>query len=590
MFSKLFTHNSKAVLTVRLSKYEFLKQRVTYLGFNISVDGIEPGERKLRAIEDFRRPCNVHEVRRFLGLAGFFRRLVEKFAWRAAPLYELLKAGKSFGWNENVEASFNDLKEALTSRPILRLFDPKSYTALHTNASSQGLVAMLMQRDNNGRMHLVYAISRRTTEPERSYHSSKLELMAIVWRPININFVIVTDCQALVYLNAQKTRNPQICRWYNALSEFNFEIEHRSGVKMQHVDALSRAPTEDACCSETLDDQAWIFTLLNKEDEVLMYQSQDDELKLKIKVLRDKNPNEYSSYERGLVNDYKLIDGILFKDEQGKLKYVIPKALRKAMAVRFHDSQGHFGLDRILAKINRYYYFPRRRRYVKQHIGACLHCLMAKTQTGKQPGELHPIPPGTRPFAAVHLDHLGPFVTSSKGNEYILVIVDNLTKYLRLEALRSTNADNVVRRMENFVLEFGAPERFITDRGTCFTSAKFGEFCQKHGIDHSLNSPRHAQANGQVERANPTLIPTIMATLDGTKDDKDCDRKLLAVAGDLNNSINKTTGQAPFEQLYGYSPRINEGPIRRLTIEEEQRRYERPEILRETAIEKIKEG
>ena len=108
----------KAGLTVRLSKCEFLKQRVTYLGFNISVDGIEPGERKLRAIEDFRRPCNVHEVRRFLGLAGFFRRFVEKFAWRAAPLYELLKAGKSFEWNENVEASFNDLKGDLKTIEI----------------------------------------------------------------------------------------------------------------------------------------------------------------------------------------------------------------------------------------------------------------------------------------------------------------------------------------------------------------------------------------------------------------------------------------------------------------------------------------
>lgn len=140
--------------------------------------------------------------------------------------------------------------------------------------------------------------------------------MAIVWATnrlrfllINVSFGIVTDCQALVFPNALKSRDSQICRCDNALSEFNFDIEHPKVVKMQHVDALSRALTEEACCPETLDDRTCVSTLANEEDEVLMYQSQSDELKLKIDVLGSKDVNEYSSYEKGLVNDYRLIDG-----------------------------------------------------------------------------------------------------------------------------------------------------------------------------------------------------------------------------------------------------------------------------------------
>lgn len=96
------------------------------------------------------------------------------------------------------EKAFKDLKQALISHPILQLFDPKT-TQLHTDASSLSLAAILVQEGKDGQYHLVYAISRRTTEPEKAYHSSKLELLAIIWAVqrlrfllINIHFTIVT--------------------------------------------------------------------------------------------------------------------------------------------------------------------------------------------------------------------------------------------------------------------------------------------------------------------------------------------------------------------------------------------------------------
>ena len=133
-------------------------------------------------------------------MSGFFRRFVPKYAEIATPLHKLLRANEMFKWSYEENKAFEKLKCALTTKPVFQPFNAKRYTELHTDASSRGLGSMLLQRNDAGIMSLVYAISQRTSDVERNYHSSKLELLAIVWavsrlRPIliNIHFKIVTD-------------------------------------------------------------------------------------------------------------------------------------------------------------------------------------------------------------------------------------------------------------------------------------------------------------------------------------------------------------------------------------------------------------
>lgn len=76
---------------------------------------------------------------------------------------------------------------------------------------------------------------------------------------------------------------------------------------------------------------------------------------------------------------------------------------------------------------------------------------MIKVPHGRQLGELHPIKPGKRPFETINLDHVGPMVRSTKGNQYILVAIDNLTKYVKLYPVRSCGTEGVVKSMENFI-------------------------------------------------------------------------------------------------------------------------------------------
>src|SRR5690606_219227 len=191
----------------------------------------------------------VHELRRFLGLSSYFRRFIPNYARISEPLSCLLKKHAVFKWSERQQTSFDALKQLLVTEPVLQLYRSDARTEVHTDASIDGLGGVLLQEGVDGELHPVYYCSKRTTEAERCYHSTRLELLAIVYVIermrnflLSIPFVLVTDCNALVYLNATKTLKPQVARWFDLLQEYDFTIKHRPGVNMGHVDALSRAP------------------------------------------------------------------------------------------------------------------------------------------------------------------------------------------------------------------------------------------------------------------------------------------------------------------------------------------------------------
>lgn len=170
----------EAKLTLKMSKCYFGYKQVTYLGFILSEDGVRPGAQKVTAIQQMGRPQNRHEVRRFLGLTSFFRRFIPHYAQLAAPISELLKNGVSFVWGPTEEEFFQDLKNKLTNGPILKLFNPNSITELHCDASSLGLSGMLLQLGSDNCFHLIHVVSKKATDVEKNYHSSKMELMAVI--------------------------------------------------------------------------------------------------------------------------------------------------------------------------------------------------------------------------------------------------------------------------------------------------------------------------------------------------------------------------------------------------------------------------
>lgn len=312
-------------------------QTSNVLGYILSADGLAPGAQKVSAIQLLEPLKDRHGVRRFLVLTGSFRRFIPKYVPIAAPISELLKNTATFNWGTNQSVAFNKLKRMLVESPILQLFNPGRDTELHCDASSLDISGMLLQRGTDGHMHLVHAVSKKATAVEKNYHSSKMELMAVV-RSINwlrpylagMKFTVVTDCQALVHLYAKKTSNPQIARWAILLSKYDFEVRHRPGDKMDHIDALSRAPIEQLTDTENeiIGNQLGVMLTMKEEEYVITMQRSYQKLREIISTLTETERTENQQQ----ISEYELKNGMLYRRVQLKgelrLLWMVPNAMR----------------------------------------------------------------------------------------------------------------------------------------------------------------------------------------------------------------------------------------------------------------------
>jgi len=204
VFDKLRTNGLK----LQPSKCHFGKTSLAFLGHIIGKDGIQPDPTKVSAIQQFPIPTNLTILRGFLGLASYYRRFVKDFAKKAAPLHQLMRKDQPFIWTEKCQEAFEQLKQHLISPPILIYPDFEKPFFLYTDASSFGLGAVLTQKDNEKKEHVIAYASRRTNEHERNYYATELECLAVVWaiqhfRPYlqsNIPFTVITDHTVLTTL------------------------------------------------------------------------------------------------------------------------------------------------------------------------------------------------------------------------------------------------------------------------------------------------------------------------------------------------------------------------------------------------------
>jgi len=247
ILARILTTMKNKKLEIRLDKTQFLKSEVIYLGYRVSADGIQPNPKNVEIIDNYPIPSNQKELHSFIGLASYFRRFIPNFALLAQPLYKLLKKNVIYEFGEEQLKSFDNIKSKLNTQPFLSIYDPNAPTELHCDASNQGYGAILLQRQSDNNFHPVFFYSHRTTDVESKYHSYELEMLAIVNTVKRfhiylqgIQFKIVTDCNSITLTLHKKDINPRIARWALFLQNYSYEIEHRPGSKMQHVDALSR--------------------------------------------------------------------------------------------------------------------------------------------------------------------------------------------------------------------------------------------------------------------------------------------------------------------------------------------------------------
>ena len=241
-------------LKLKPSKCSFLRKQITFLGHEISADDMMPGNLNLKGIAEMAPPANYTEVRRFLGMTGFFRRFIKNYARIAKPLNDILEGEASKLKSEAITLppdaldAFEKLKMCCMTAPVLAFADFEKEFQLETDASSEGLGAVLSQKQPDGKWHPIAFGSRELKGGEAKYHSSKLEFLALKWaiteqfreylqyRP----FTVLTDNNPLTYILTTPNLDALGHRWVAALAGYNMTIKYLKGSDNKVADALSR--------------------------------------------------------------------------------------------------------------------------------------------------------------------------------------------------------------------------------------------------------------------------------------------------------------------------------------------------------------
>ena len=242
---QLFNRLQLAGPTVKLKKYRFGVQEMSYLGHVIGGGRLQPDPRKVQAVRDYPRPVTKRDIRVFLRLVVTTD--ISSFISPQLLYLTSKRHPKHVTSNVETEAAFQKLKDLLMEMPVLGVADPSRSYVLQTNASEWGLGAVLSQADHQEEEHPTAYTSWKLLPRETKYSTIENECLAIVWALkffhvylYGQSFVIQTDHQPLAWLQWMKNSNSRLTRWALTIQLYCLTMMHRWGTKNGNVDGLSR--------------------------------------------------------------------------------------------------------------------------------------------------------------------------------------------------------------------------------------------------------------------------------------------------------------------------------------------------------------
>lgn len=570
-------------LKVNPKKCFFFKKEIKYLGYLVSEKGIATDQEKISAVRDWPVPRTKKQLRSFLGFCSYYRKFVRGFSLIAKPLFCLTENLSKFVWTDQCEIAFNELKERLMSSPILSFPNKEGQFILDTDASDHGIGAVLSQSQEGTEKVIAY-FSRVLNKAERNYCVTRRELLAIV---VSLKFfhhylygrkfVIRTDHISLRWLMSFKNPEGQLARWLEWIQQYDFEIIHRKGNLHKNADSLSRRPCLESNCSYCMKNEVKenviariVFGSENLEDW-RQKQLQDPIISIFLRAkemgshflrqelnLQDISAKIYSSYWDALI----LKNGVLFKKwESPNLKSVIfqiivPKESVNRILEVAHDSAagGHFGVNKTLANIRKRFYWATCKQDVEDWCRSCKVCIAKKGPIGKGKSPLQIFNVGI-PFERVQMDILGPLPVSSKGNQFLLVVIDCFTKWVEVFPLKNIRALTIAEIFVNQVVSrHGIPLEVHTDQGKNFESKIFQEVMRLLGIKKTRTTALHPQSDGQVERHHQTIINYLSKFI--SEKQKDWDEWINMYLLAYRSSKHEATGVSPAELYFARDLRV----------------------------------
>ena len=560
---------------------------MTYLGHQLSRDGIQVDPTKLKIIEEWPRPRNVKELQKFLGLINWMRKHIFHFSVIVAPLQNLLgghsktkndedintdlnnvnitsfknsnnkrKIKKAWVWNAECESAFIAIKQAFKNTLLLSYPDPEKEFTVHTDASLLGICGILLQKGEGDRFLIIDICSRGTTKAEQSMGISSIEMLAVVFSVhkfrtylVNNKFEIRSDHRALEFLTTTKLIAGKMLRWVMYLEQFQYEIVHISGIHNYLPDAISRFRYN---LSDT-----------RKQHELILGAVKKIEVSELRKILKMVPTAQNTDEECQLIKEnidtekfkgkYVLDNGVLWhlKTVNGQAVIYLPNSLRREVIVTVHEAYGHVGSHKTLQVLREFFTWRRMTREVKRTIACCVLCQKNKPCTQVLQGEFKAIVP-TNKGDILAVDYFGSLPASTYGFKYVFVTYDLVTKYVQLYAMRSPKAISATNKLiKHYFPTYGKVKAILSDNAQVFHSKIWTDRLTELGIKLVHATKYHPNSNPAE-----CVMSSIAKILRMYCHEKHASwySYIEYAQNCINNTVNITTGFTPYELQLGKRP------------------------------------
>lgn len=614
VLSKLRQHS----LYAKLSKCHFGRTELPFLGHIISGNGVQVDPKKTEVVKNWPTPTCMEDVRRFLGLAGYFRKFLQDYASKVACLTDLLKRTQPWAWTPHCEIAFQWVKDALQKAPVLALPDFQQPFEVICDASRVGIGAILLQANRP-----VAYESRKLKDAETRYTTGEQELLAVVHAlgvfrcyleggPHVVK--VITDHKPLTFLPTKARLSDRQARWQLFLSRFHIEWQHRSG-RLNVADPLSRHPAYAAgaghsdlpgppmvpatssvmvadCCLppppvrgvlpvdhrglRDLRGGAVAGAVLPDvgASTVLSHGVGIDAGAVLHPAVASSVPSPgvddfLRGVEAGYQSDPWLQDASnaaqLTRHDQfwrnpksDSAPLYIPDVgdLRLQCLKEMHDLpySGHVGVHKTRELLARAYWWPSWSKDVHEYVRTCSSCQRNKASNAKRAGPLQPLPIPDAPWMSVGIDWITHLPATPRGHTSIMVCVDRLSKMVHLIATKDSSGAEDAARLF------------------------FDNVVRLHGVPKTVISDRDARFTSHFWGAlcdhlgvGRSMSTAFHPETDGQTErcnrilqdmlrhyinpmHNDWDEHLTAVEFAINNSFQESIKMSPFMLIYGQNP------------------------------------